>query len=42
MGGAKKERFQEASIKTEGCSEDFAGVNPYARTEQRRIDGSYR
>jgi hypothetical protein len=28
VGGEKKERFQGASIKPEGCSEDFAGVNP--------------
>jgi hypothetical protein len=42
MGGEKKERFQEASIKPEDCSEDFTGVNPYGRTKQRRIDGSHR
>jgi hypothetical protein len=34
MGREKKERFQGASIEPEGCSEDFAGVNP---PRQRRM-----
>ncbi|MGA8676625.1 MAG: hypothetical protein WB621_15525 [Candidatus Acidiferrales bacterium] len=37
MGGAKKERFQDASIKHEACSGDFAGANPQRQRLMRNM-----
>ena len=36
MGGEKTEGFQGASIKPEGCSEHFAGVNPLCQNQAKK------